>query len=209
MSVATFIKALRAAGVPAEQILDAVETMEQERLAKGRARTAKCRNAKRNGDVTHVTDVTNVTAKENTPHTPLKENNSSSTLRYDEGAASAPLDSRTLLFRDGLRTLADLSGRPETKLRSLLGKWLKACDDDALRVLSVIAKAKQDRPASPVEWIEKHFQPKPQGNGHARQSGSEQMLDELRRRRAEREGVAGAGDSFAGTTIDAGYFRRN
>jgi hypothetical protein len=58
LSVAAFIKALRMSGVPADQILDAVEVMEQERLARGRARTAKCRNTKRNGDVTLVTDVT-------------------------------------------------------------------------------------------------------------------------------------------------------
>jgi hypothetical protein len=50
-----------------------------------------------------------------------------------------------------------MSGRPETKLRAVLGKWLRDADDDALRILTLIAKAKQDQPADPIAWIEGHF----------------------------------------------------
>jgi len=79
---------------------------------------------------------------------------STSSLRSE---ASVSPDARTLLFRNGLAELATLTGRPETKLRSVLGRWLRDTDDDALRILALIAKAKQDRPADPIAWIEGHF----------------------------------------------------
>jgi hypothetical protein len=89
----------------------------------------------------------------------------SSSLRSEEDAPSAPrenisennLDVRTVLFRQGLADLAALSGRPPTRLRSMLGKWLRDTNDDALRVLTLIAKANQDRPAEPLGWIERHL----------------------------------------------------
>lgn len=62
MSLAATIAAMEAAGAPADLILKTIKLMEQERLAKGRARTAKHRNTKANGDVTNVTRVTNVTS---------------------------------------------------------------------------------------------------------------------------------------------------
>jgi len=64
-----------------------------------------------------------------------------------------------MLFQNGLPDLVAMSGRPETKLRPLLGKWLRDANDDALRILTLIAKAKQDRPAEPIPWIEKHLRP--------------------------------------------------
>lgn len=73
MSVPETIRGMRAAGVSDRQIIDTVLAMEEERLAKGRARTAKHRNNNRNGDVTHVTDVTSPD-KEKSP-TPPKEIN--------------------------------------------------------------------------------------------------------------------------------------
>lgn len=73
MSIPNMIRAMRAAGISPEQILNTVEALEEERLAKGRARVAKCRNNKRERNVTHVTSVTPVTQKERSPQTPLKE----------------------------------------------------------------------------------------------------------------------------------------
>jgi uncharacterized protein YdaU (DUF1376 family) len=87
-----------------------------------------------------------------------REEESTSSLRSE---ASVSPDARTLLFRNGLSELAALTGRPETKLRGVLGKWLRDADDDALRILALIAKAKQDRPADPIAWIEGHFRRKP------------------------------------------------
>lgn len=212
--IAAAVKHMLAAGMDSAAVVAAIEAMEatptrtlrQERNRRYYEKN-KASEKRLNASEQDELDVSDAD-KRKAPPDPPKENTPSSSLRFDEGAASAPLDSRTLLFRDGLRTLADISGRPETKLRSLIGKWLRDCDDDALRVLNVIAKAKQDRPVHPVEWIEKHFQPKPQGNGHVRQTGSQQGLDELRRRASEREAARG-GDSFAGATIDASYQRRN
>jgi len=69
-------------------------------------------------------------------------------------------DARTLLFQNGVDDCAALTGRPHSKVRALVGRWLKLSDDDALRVLTLIAKAKQDRPAEPVAWIEGHLRPR-------------------------------------------------
>ena len=71
--------------------------------------------------------------------------------------APVPPDARTLLFQNGLAELAAITGRQETKLRAVLGRWLRDTDDDALRIVALIAKAKQDRPADPIAWIEGHF----------------------------------------------------
>jgi len=62
MSLSAFVKELRAAGVSDAKIVDALISMEDERTAKGRARVAKHRNLKRNGNVTHVTNVTSPSA---------------------------------------------------------------------------------------------------------------------------------------------------
>ena len=78
MTLATTIKAMRQAGVPDSQIIETVLAMEEERLAKDRARQAKSRNNKKNRHVTHVTSVTRVTDpsldKEVPPHPPKKLN---------------------------------------------------------------------------------------------------------------------------------------
>lgn len=71
-------------------------------------------------------------------------------------------DARTDLFRTGLKSLAEFTGRPPGKLRPLLGRWLKAADDDALRLLDLIARARRDRPAEPISWIEAHLRPNSQ-----------------------------------------------
>lgn len=96
------------------------------------------------------------TVSETPPDTDTESETDTSSLRSD---APATPDARMTLFRDGLQELAKLSGRPETKLRPMIGKWLRDADDDALRVLTLISKARQDRPAEPISWIEKHLLP--------------------------------------------------
>lgn len=107
------------------------------------------------------------TVSETPPDTEQRQKTEAETssLRSD-GAASAPAieDPRTLLFRQGLLYLSAITGKPETKLRSMVGKWLRDCDDDALRVLTVISQANRDRPAEPVAWIESRI--RPHRNGH-------------------------------------------
>jgi hypothetical protein len=58
MNALGLIRAMQATGIDDAIILKAVIAAEEERLAKGRARTAKCRNNNRNRDVTNVTNVT-------------------------------------------------------------------------------------------------------------------------------------------------------
>jgi DNA-binding MarR family transcriptional regulator len=65
---------------------------------------------------------------------------------------------RAQLFGRGLRILSGLTGRPESKLRSILGKWLKQSDDDAKRVLRAIEDARDENPAEPIAWIERALQ---------------------------------------------------
>ena len=74
--------------------------------------------------------------------------------------AEAPIDVRTELFRRGLGTLARISGKTPTSVRSLVGKWLKACNDEAIHVLAAIDDAETDRVADPIPWIEARLRPK-------------------------------------------------
>lgn len=77
----------------------------------------------------------------------------------DAAPAVVPIDARTALFREGLEILRSMSGKPDSGCRQLLGKWLKACGDDAAAVLATIRRAAALHPAEPVAWIEKCFRP--------------------------------------------------
>jgi hypothetical protein len=68
-------------------------------------------------------------------------------------------DARKQLFDEGLPLLARATGRPEQSLRSVVGKWLKAVNDDAERLTRVIAETVRDRRADPVSWIERSLKP--------------------------------------------------
>ena len=126
------------------------------------------KNAKKGGEISGK--VRNLSAKSLNGHDPpeaplqqdrsLKEKTREDTSSLRSEAPASPPDARTLLFRNGLSELAVLTGRPETKLRAVLGKWLRDTDDDALRILTLITQAKQDRPADPIAWIEGHFHQK-------------------------------------------------
>lgn len=58
MTIASTIRAMRAAGIDDTKIIETVLSLEEERLAKGRARTAKSRRKNKKRDVTGVTHVT-------------------------------------------------------------------------------------------------------------------------------------------------------
>lgn len=66
-------RAMRAAGIPDDKIVDALIALAEERLANGRARQAKHRENKRNA--CNVTDVTRVSKKRNSPTPPKEKNN--------------------------------------------------------------------------------------------------------------------------------------
>lgn len=70
-----------------------------------------------------------------------------------EANASAPVDERTKLFREGLKILIAITGKTESGCRTLIGGWLKNANDDALLIRRAIEDAERDRPAEPVSWI--------------------------------------------------------
>lgn len=63
-------------------------------------------------------------------------------------------DARKALFDDGLTVLSKLSGKPVDKCRSLVGRWLKATNDDAQKVRATILRAAEQDVAEAVSWIE-------------------------------------------------------
>ncbi|MBS1082353.1 DUF1376 domain-containing protein [Gluconobacter kondonii] len=69
-------------------------------------------------------------------------------------ARPSPPDARTTLFRLGLQAVRGLTGKSEAQSRGLIGKWLKACDDDASILNRILLEAADLRPAEPVAWIE-------------------------------------------------------
>lgn len=66
---------------------------------------------------------------------------------------SEPGDVRTELFKRGAELLSRITGKPNSGCRALIGRWLKAVDDEAIHVLSAIDDAARDRIADPVPWI--------------------------------------------------------
>jgi hypothetical protein len=74
--------------------------------------------------------------------------------------ASASPDVRTELFRRGLVTLARITGKTPNSCRSLIGRWLKTVDDEAIHVLGAIEEADHNRVADPVAWINRTLQPR-------------------------------------------------
>lgn len=67
-------------------------------------------------------------------------------------APEQPADPRATIFREGLRWLAKASGRPESSLRSMIGKWIKARGDP--EVCAAIVAAQQANIVQPIAWIE-------------------------------------------------------
>jgi uncharacterized protein YdaU (DUF1376 family) len=94
--------------------------------------------------------------------------------------ADASRDVRTDLFREGLATLAKITGKTPDSCRSLVGKWLKSVNDEAIHVLGAIQDAERNRVADPVAWIGRRLTPK--GNGHA----DDRSLGAVARAAAER-----------------------
>ena len=72
-------------------------------------------------------------------------------------------DPRADLYSRGVRTLSAMTGRPDDKLKSILGRWLKLANDDAVKVLRTIEDAARNRVADAVPWIEAALRaPKPE-----------------------------------------------
>lgn len=91
-------------------------------------------------------------------------------------------DPRADLFNRGLEALARMTGKTPDSCRSIVGKWLKTVDDEAIQVLGAIDDADRNRIADPVAWISKSLKPRG-ANGHGRvtvQQASADLVDRLR-----------------------------
>jgi hypothetical protein len=75
-------------------------------------------------------------------------------------------DVRADLFNKGLKSLAAMTGKTPDSCRSLLGKWLKSVNDEAIHVLGAIEDAERNRVADPVAWINRALQTHGANNGN-------------------------------------------
>ena len=160
------LRAMEAAGATPDLIIAAIEAdhaIEEEARAEKRAKAAARKRKSRAGhaashDVTQIErdtagqTVTNADAPTPSPLSPHP-----SELR---SGAVAPRDVRRDLFDRGLKTLATITGKTPDSCRSLVGKWLKSVNDEAIHVLGAIDDAERNRVADPVAWINKALQPR-------------------------------------------------
>lgn len=76
----------------------------------------------------------------------------------DMHSTPAMADPRTMLFREGVPAIRQLTGKSDGAARALVGKWLKAARDDCKRLHRVIDDAQDAKPADAVAWIEAALQ---------------------------------------------------
>jgi hypothetical protein len=84
------------------------------------------------------------------------------------------LDPKTLLFRDGLATLAKLAGRKPDALRPVIGRWMKLTGDDAGALLAEIERCRGSPVADPISSIEARLKPRDQNGKSRRITNAEQ-----------------------------------
>jgi len=127
------------------------------------------------------------------------------TRKVSEASASgadAPPDHRTRLFSEGLKKLAELTGKGPDACRSFVGKCLKAAGDDAVVVLGLIEDADRNRVADPSAWIAASLKTK--GNSDAKpKSAIIQAADDLARTIAGFDGPPRSADELRGTAGEA------
>lgn len=128
-----------------------VDLLAERRRAKDRDRKRDVRamsagmSADKSADIAPLPDKEKC-PKEINPSPPSSDANAS--------GADAPPDERTRLFRWGLETVCGLTGRPPDPVRKLLGRWLKAMNDDCRGLNRILEDAVTTNPAEPVSWIE-------------------------------------------------------
>lgn len=119
---------------------------------------------------THGATIITICNYDSYQFTPKSENTQTDTLparsrhNTEEGNntltnVSDIADVRDLLWRDGLNSLKRQTGQPERTCRSLIGKWLKAANNDCAKVLTAINQSEADRTFDPVAWITKAVEP--------------------------------------------------
>jgi hypothetical protein len=85
----------------------------------------------------------------------LRKDADASVGKYLNGktSPSKPFDDKGWLFRDGLEWLAKATGRPQTALRSQLGRWLKDAKEDSTALRSAFVAAQDQGVVEPIAWI--------------------------------------------------------
>lgn len=117
-------------------------------------------------------DVTATKRRGNAPETETEQDS----VADATGEPSSPktLDPKTLLFRDGLTTLAKLAGRKPAALRPVIGRWMKLTGDDAGALLAEIERCRGSPVADPISWIEQRLKPKDPNGKPRRITNAEQ-----------------------------------
>lgn len=170
-------------------IIADIQSVDEDRKAKQRERTAKHRSMKRDGNVTVTAQQrdADVTAQapngpaplppHTPPITPTPNTHSdpvgSGSPSVEPTAPAEPMDPRRELFGRGKQTVRKLTGRPMESCGSLIGRWLKVASDDAVVVLAVIDDAVAKELANPIPWIEATIKAEAQRNG----SGSHDLFN--------------------------------
>jgi len=130
----------------------AVPTAADRKRTYNRVRNAEIRDNNRQQSTTSTTVVVPPPPPPFSPHTPLK--NPPPIPPPDLRSADIPpRDIREDLFRTGLEKLKAITGRTPDSCRSLIGRWLKAVDDEAIHVIAAIEDAERNKIADPVAWI--------------------------------------------------------
>lgn len=63
------------------------------------------------------------------------------------------LDDRARLFKIGTDLLVEMTGKPISACRGLIGKWLKQCDNEADWLLQTLETVKERKPYNPEAYI--------------------------------------------------------
>jgi hypothetical protein len=133
--------------------------------------------------------------------TPEQSRAEAETEQRERGADAPPRDIRGDLFGKGLTTLAEITGKTPDSCRSLVGKWLKSVNDEAIHVLAAIDEAERNRVADPVAWINKSLQSH-MGNRNGKRTVHDAADEQLARLRALNEpGPAGLRDGTGESPI--------
>lgn len=77
----------------------------------------------------------------------------------DAAASIVAPDYRDLLWKDGIRSLSRQTGKPDSSIRALVGRWCRDTKDDCRLIYDSIRKAEQDRIGDPIAWVAKAVTP--------------------------------------------------
>lgn len=133
-------------------------------------RLKRWRNGQRNGDgngdgngdetrfkLVSETGVKRVRSRREGKEKENKKERCSDTNVSDAGASPGlDFDPRKIVFDQCLAWLSASTGKPEDKLRSLVGRWCR--DHGNGDVIDIIAAAQKMAPVDPLSWIEATFQ---------------------------------------------------